>query len=51
MWHVWGRNVVRTLVGKAKKQKKKETTWNICVRCDGNEIDLKEINVVRCGVD
>jgi len=30
---------------------KKETTWDICIRWDGNIIDLKEINVGRCDVD
>ena len=36
---------------KQKKKRKRETTWDICIRWDGNIIELEEINVGRCDVD
>jgi hypothetical protein len=44
-----GEKCIKILLGKAKK--KGHTTWNTCVRWDGNKIDLKEINMGRCDVD
>jgi hypothetical protein len=46
-----GEKCIQDCGGKSPPPQKKETTWNICVRWDGNKIDLREINVGRCDVD
>ena len=46
-----GEKCIQDFAGKSKKKKERKTTWDICVRWDGNQIGLKEINVGRCDVD